>query len=127
MNLIKRIHRQGTIILILLAAASAFYEWEKLPLSILVGGALGLANIKGLAWGLRDFAASSRPSGKVVFLSIFRFFMIAFILVVLALLKLINLLGVLIGFTVVFILIIKEGLRFAKESSGQNYTDDSKP
>jgi hypothetical protein len=127
MNLIKRIHRQGTIILIVLAAASAFYEWKKLPLSILVGGALGLANIKGLAWGLRDFAASSRPGGKVVFLSIFRFFMIAFILVVLALLKLINLLGVLIGFTVVFILIIKEGLRFAKESSEQSNINDARP
>ncbi len=126
MDLIKRIHRQGTIILILLAAASALYEWKKLPLSILVGGALGLANIKGLAWGLKDFASAGRPSGKVIFLSLFRFFMIAFILVILALLKLINLIGVLIGFTVVFLLVIKEGLRFAKESSGKSVTDDAK-
>ena len=120
MNLVKRIHRQGTIILICLAAISAlyeWYEWKKLPifgLSILVGGALGLANLKGLAWGLKDFATLARPSGKVIFLSIFRFFMIAFILVVLALLKLINFVGILIGFTVVFILVIKEGLRAAK-------------
>jgi hypothetical protein len=52
--------------------------------------------------------------------------MIAFILVVLALLKLINFLGILIGFTVVFILVIKEGLRAAKESSLKNATDDAK-
>lgn len=126
MNLVKRIHRHGTIILICLAAVSALYEWKKLPLSILVGGALGLANIKGLAWGLKDFAVSPRPNGKVVFLSFFRFFMIAFILVVLALLKLINFVGVLIGFTVVFILVIKEGLRAAKESTAENVTDDAK-
>ena len=126
MNLVKRIHRQGTIILICLAAVSALYEWKKLPLSILVGGALGLANIKGLAWGLKDFATLARPSGKVIFLSIFRFFMIALILVVLALLKLINFVGILIGFTVVFILVIKEGLRAAKESSLKNVTDDAK-
>lgn len=126
MDLIKRIHRQGTIILICLAALSALYEWKKLPLSILVGGALGLANIRGLAWGLKDFAALARPSGKVIFLSLFRFFMIAFILVVLAFLKLINFLGILIGFTVVFSLVIKEGLRAAKESSLKNITDDTK-
>jgi len=127
MNLVKRIHRQGTIILICLAAISALYEWKKLPLSILVGGALGLANIKGLAWGLRDFATSSRPSGKIIFLSLFRFFMIAFILIILALLKLINFVGILIGFTVVFILVIKEGLRGAKESSEKSVADDVKP
>ncbi len=46
--------------------------------------------------------------------------MIALILIVLALLKLINFVGVLIGFTVVFILVIKEGLRAARESSGNS-------
>jgi hypothetical protein len=117
MDLVKRIHRHGTIILIVLAGLSAFYEWRKLPLSILVGGALGLANLRGLAWGLKDFAVSKRPGGKVIFLSLFRFFMIAVILIVLALLRLINFIGVLIGFTVVFILVIKEGLRAARESS----------
>ena len=126
MNLIKRIHRQGTIILICLAAASALYEWKKLPLSILVGGALGLANIRGLAWGLKDFTTLARPSGKVIFLSLFRFSMIALILVVLALLKLINFVGILVGLTVVFILVIKEGLRAAKESSLNNLTNDPK-
>ena len=126
MNLVKRIHRQGTIILICLAAVSALYEWKKLPLSILVGGALGLANLKGLAWGLKDFATLARPSGKVIFLSTFRFFMIALVLIILAVLKLINFLGILIGFTVVFILVIKEGLRAAKESSLNNVTDDAK-
>jgi hypothetical protein len=120
MDLVKRIHRHGTIILIVLAALSALYEWRKLPLSILVGGALGLANLRGLAWGLKDFAVSNRPGGKVIFLSLFRFFMIAVILIVLALLRLINFVGVLIGFTVVFILVIKEGLRAARESFGKS-------
>jgi hypothetical protein len=120
MDLVKRIHRHGTIILIVLAGLSAFYEWRKLPLSILVGGALGLANLKGLAWGLKDFGASNRPGGKVIFFSLFRFLMIAFILIALALLRLINFVGVLIGFTVVFILILREGLQAAKESSGKS-------
>lgn len=126
MNLIKRIYKQGIFILLPLAAISAFYEWKKLPLSILVGGILGLVNLKGLVWGLKDFTPSSTPSKKVIVLSVLRFFALAFILLVLAILKMINFIGILIGFTVVFILIIKEGLRFARESSEKSTTDEVK-
>jgi ATP synthase I chain len=113
MNL-RRIYKLGFIILLCLAAASAFFEWKKLPLSIFIGGLLGLANLKGLAWGLRDFAAS-RPTGRVIFWSMVRFFILGLILFILALLNLINFIGILIGFTVVFALILKEGLRTARE------------
>lgn len=105
------------------AALSAAYEWKKLPVSILIGGLLGLANLKGLAWGLSDFAMY-RSSGKVIFLSIFRFFTLALILIALALLKLINLIGILIGFTIVFVLVLVEGMRTAKRSQEQAATDE---
>jgi hypothetical protein len=112
MNL-GRIYKQGVIILLCLAAASAFLDWKKLPVSIIIGGLLGLANLRGLAWGLRDFAAS-RPTGRVIFWSMVRFFMLGTILFILAVLNLINFIGILVGFTVVFTLILKEGLRTAR-------------
>jgi hypothetical protein len=123
-NLIKRIHRQALVFLItaaaittLIAALTEITDWRKMPHSVLIGGLLGLANLKGLAWGLKDFATLHRPSGKLIFWSMARFFILAFILIGLALLKLINFFGILIGFTVVFVLILKEGLRIAKDSS----------
>lgn len=123
-NLIKRIHRQALIFLIiaaaittLIAALTEITDWRKMPHSVLIGGLLGLANLKGLAWGLKDFATLHRPSGKLVFWSMLRFFILAFILIVLAILKLIDFFGILIGFTVVFVLILKEGLRIARDSS----------
>jgi len=122
MNL-RRIYKQGGLILLCLAAASAYFDWKKLPLSILIGGLLGLANLKGLAWGLSDFAAS-RPTGRVIFLSIVRFFVLGLILFILALLQLINFIGILIGFTVVFVLILKEGLRTAREYSEKGTGDE---
>lgn len=121
MNL-GRIYRQGFIILLCLAASSAFLDWKKLPLSILIGGLLGLANLKGLAWGLRDFAAS-RPTGRVIFWSMVRFFILGAILFILALLNMINFIGILVGFTVVFTLILKEGLRTAREYSETDKVD----
>ena len=122
MNL-KRIYKQGGIILLCLAVASAYFDWKKLPLSILIGGLLGLANLKGLAWGLRDFAAT-RPTGRVIFLSIVRFFVIGLILFILALFNLINFIGILIGFTVVFVLILQEGLRTARAYSEKSTGDE---
>jgi hypothetical protein len=83
-----------------------------------------LANLKGLAWGLKDFATLQRPTGKLVFWSMVRFFILASILIILAIFKLINFFGILIGFTVVFVLIIKEGWRTAKESSGESSADE---
>jgi len=132
-NLIKRIHRQALIFLIVTAtvttiivAATAVADWRKFPHSVLIGGLLGLANFKGLAWGLKDFAVLQRPSGKLIFWSMVRFFILAVILVVLALLKLINFVGILIGLTVVFALILKEGLREVKQAAEKNSPDEVK-
>jgi hypothetical protein len=124
MNL-RRIYKLGGVILLCLAAASAFIEWKKLPLSIVIGGVLGLANLRGLAWGLRDFAAS-RPTGRVIFWSMVRFFILGTILFILALLNLINFIGILVGFTVVFALILKEGLQTAREYSETTAGEEEK-
>jgi len=132
-NLIKRIHRQALIFLVITAtvttiivAATSVADWRRFPHSVLIGGLLGLANFKGLAWGLKDFAALQRPSGKLIFWSMVRFFILALILVVLAILKLINFVGILIGLTVVFGLILKEGLREVKQSAEKNSPDEVK-
>jgi hypothetical protein len=132
-NLIKKIHRQALIFLVITAtittiivATTAVADWRKFPHSVLIGGLLGLANFKGLAWGLKDFAVLQRPSGKLIFWSMVRFFILALILVVLALLQLINFVGILIGLTVVFALILKEGLREVKQAAEKNSPDEVK-
>jgi len=132
-NLIKKIHRQALLFLIVTAtvttiivAATGVADWRKFPHSVLIGGLLGLANFKGLAWGLKDFAVLQRPSGKLIFWSMVRFFILAFILVVLALLQLINFVGILIGLTVVFGLILKEGLREVKQAAEKTSPEEVK-
>lgn len=123
MNL-GRIYKQGLLVLLSLAVATALLGWKKFPLSIFIGGLLGLANLRGLVWGLRDFAAS-RPTGRVIFWSMVRFFLIGLILFILALLDLIHFVGILIGFTVVFALILREGLRVAREQTAMAAPDDA--
>lgn len=127
MELIKKIIKQSAVIIVPLALLSVVMVWKSdrfpfvglfgkpvlLPVSIIVGGILGLANIKGLAWGLNGLLNTEKPNLKIVFLNLFRLVILFIIIIVLSLLKLINFLGLLIGITVVFFVLIKESLKMA--------------
>ena len=115
MTLLNRIYKWAILILIILALLSAFIEWKKLPMSILIGGILGLINLRGLARGVYSIVGTYRPTAKMVISTIFRLGFLAVVLIILFALKVVNVFGILIGFTVVFVLIITEGLRAAKE------------
>ena len=115
MTLLNRIYKRAILILLLLALLSAFIEWKKLPMSILIGGILGLINLRGLARGVYSIVGTYRPTAKMVISTIFRLGFLAVVLILLFALKIVNVFGILIGFTVVFVLIITEGLRAAKE------------
>jgi len=115
MVLLKRIYKRAILILLPLALLSAFFEWKKLPLSILIGGILGLINLRGLARGVYSIVGTYRPTAKMVISTIFRLGFLAVVLIILFASKVVNVFGILIGFTVVFILILTEGLRLARE------------
>jgi hypothetical protein len=118
MDLIKGIYKKSFLVLIPLALVSALVEWKKLPLSIIIGGALGFANIKGLAWGVRGLVGTGRATGRMIFFSMFRLLLLFAILSLLVYLRLVNVFGILAGFTVIFVLLITEGLRYAKNADG---------
>ncbi len=120
MDLIKRIYKKSLPVLILLALLSSIIEWKKLPISILIGGALGLANIKGLAWGVRGLIGTGKITGKMIIFSMTRLFLLFAILSLLVYLKLVNVFGILIGFTVIFAILMIEGLRYAKDADGKS-------
>ena len=117
MELINRIYKHSIIAIIPVAILSAFIEWKRLPFSILVGGVLGFANIKGLAWGIGGVLGSHQATTKMVFFSMFRLFMLVIIIFLLVYFKLANIFGILAGLTVVFITLMIEGMKYSKDIS----------
>jgi hypothetical protein len=115
MLLLKRIYKLSLFILIPAALISAIIEWKLLPVSILIGGTLGLANLKGLVRGVEGLVKMQKTSGVLIFSSFVRLMIIGFILSVLIIEKMINIVGVLAGFTIVFTVVLIEGLRAARE------------
>lgn len=119
------------VVIIPLTLLSAFIDWKSenlrfirffgnpgfVPLSIIIGGILGIANLKGLSWGIESLLGAHKANSKLIFLSLLRLVIIFAVIIILAVFKIINFLGMILGMTVVFLILIKEGLRTAKKQS----------
>ncbi|OGW30606.1 MAG: hypothetical protein A2X54_04585 [Nitrospirae bacterium GWF2_44_13] len=116
-EIVRKVYKQSAFTLIPFAIISALIEWKKLPVSILIGGILALANLKGLAWGIGGLIGTGEQvSGKLVFLSLIRFFILSIILIILLWLKVINIAGIFVGITTVLIVLLIAGFKAAKDA-----------
>ncbi len=112
--MVKTVYRQA-IILILIASLIAFLVgWKKAPVGIITGGIIALLNFKGLAWGVNGFLTTDGARGKLIFLSLLRILVTFLILAFIIFYKLVDALGLLLGLSTVFVLILKEGLLYNK-------------
>lgn len=113
---IRRIYKQTAILILPLAAIAAAFEPKKLPLSIFLGALLALLNLKGMHWGLGNLLGSYKATSKLLILSIIRLTALFTIITILAVSGLVSLMGLLIGFTVVFVILLKEGIASVQDS-----------
>ncbi len=125
----NKILKQTLVVVVPLTVLSLMVDWNTealrfvrpfgnprfLPASIIIGAVLGVANMRAMIWGLEHMLGSHQASAKLVFLSLFRLFILFAIIIILAALNLINFFGLLVGMTVVFIFLIREGLKMAQK------------
>ncbi len=129
MDLVRKVSKQTLLVIIPLVALSLLVDWNKeslrflrpfgnpdyVTISIILGAVLGVANLRGMIWGIESMLGTHQASAKLVFLSLLRLFILFAVIIVLAILQRINFLGLLAGMTVVFIFLIKEGLSMAQK------------
>ena len=113
-GIVKGVSRQALIVLVPLCLISFFFTGWRFVFSMAIGGLVGVGNLSGIAWSVTALIGTEKPQAKMIFLSTFKLLIIFSILLILAILKLINPWGLLAGFTVVMLLIIKDGLLAAK-------------
>jgi hypothetical protein len=109
-------------------------EW-RFPFSILIGGIIGLGNLRGIVISVsRIFNIEKKDMGdnqikviqpqraqaKMLILGIFRLLIIFSVLLILIILNTINIYGFLIGFSIVFLVLIKEGISESKRQQRQD-------
>lgn len=117
MEMIKRINKHSIYLLVPLTVIGAFFDIKKAPISVILGGLIALANLKGLSWGVKGLInpeTAEAAKGKLVFFSLLRLTGVFVILAIFLYLKLVDVLFLLLGITAVFMVIIREGLREAR-------------
>ena len=119
MELLKRVIKKSLIIILPAAAASAFIEWKRLPLGIILGGLFGIFILRGAVKSAEGLVKAESTMVRAVFGSLTRLLILFAALFVLIWAKIINVTGViglLLGFTLVFALILYEGKNAAKKN-----------
>jgi hypothetical protein len=115
--MVKRIYIRAAVLLLVAALISAIWGWNGWPLGIATGGLLGIVNLKAMVWGIKGMLGVYRASSVLVLFSIMRLFILLAIIGWLLKHGIVNMPGVLIGFTIVFIVVMKEGLVQAGEEN----------
>ena len=140
MGIARRVIRQAVFVIVPLTLLSLLVEWDReglrfvrlfgrpdfVPVSIMIGALAGILNLHGLAWSLERLLGGRKAGTRILFVSMFRLFLFFALITVLVAMKLVNLFGFLIGITVVFVIMVKEGLKAAKEQTGNGSHPEDK-
>lgn len=112
----QRVSKQSALVVPAIGFLSLLYTgWDWfLCLSIILGGALSLASYGTLAWAVKKFLGTEMGQPIIMGLSILKITAIFVLLVVLAVFGLIHPVGIVIGFTAVLGIVLKEGFLFAR-------------
>ncbi len=121
MDIFWRVTGQSLVIIGILIPVTAILFDISFSMGILAGGLAGIINFRSIVRSVKAIIGNiepgslSRPTGKLIFFSILRLTLLFIVLFILISKRLVNVFGILAGFTVVFLVIIREGLREAKK------------
>ncbi|HCZ11719.1 MAG TPA: hypothetical protein DHV16_05590 [Nitrospiraceae bacterium] len=115
--MVKRIYKQSVVALTAAAVISIFFTEWRFSLSVLIGGLVGIGNLKGIVWSVTALLGAGQARAKMMILGMFRLLVISSVLIILAIFGIIKAYGLLAGFTIVFIIMVKEGLLAAKREN----------
>ena len=115
MEILKRVLKKSIVIVLPAAVLSAFLiEPRKVPLGILMGWLFGILNLRQLSRNVQGLMGTEKATFKLVFLSMTRLLALCAAIFLLIYYRVVNVFGLLAGFTVVFVLILVEGARVGK-------------
>lgn len=109
MDLLKRVIKKSLIIILPVAVVSAFFEWKRLPLGIIIGGLVGIFILRGAVKSAEGLVKAESTMARAAFGSLTRALILFVAIFVLIWAKIINVIGMLFGFTVIIFLILYEG------------------
>lgn len=112
--MIKRISIISIIVMIPLVIAAWIIFNSFIAMSMIFGTAIALFNLRAMKRGLTGLLGADKAATRLVIFGIVRLFILSALIIILAVFKAVNLLGLLAGFIPVQIIVLIEGIREAK-------------
>ncbi len=115
MEILKRVIKKSIfIILPAILMAGYFIEPQKAPLGIFMGWLFGVFNMRQLSRNVEGIIGSEKATFKLLFMSLARLLILFAAIFALIYYRVVNVFGLLFGFTVVFVLIMIEGAKVSR-------------
>ena len=123
----RRFYLRAVGLVCIIAGFSSLRLDQNFVAGVMTGGALAIINVRQMHKGLLVLLSIERPNAmRLWFSGILRLGILCSVIVVIAYMRLVNMLGLLIGFALVPALLMIEGLLYARSLTGDE-VDPSAP
>jgi hypothetical protein len=109
MEILKGVIKKSAFIILPAIVIAFFFESRKLPIGIFMGWLFGIYNLRALTRNVEGMVGAGKAAPRIIILNLLRLLVILTAIFFLVYYKVVNIIGLLIGFTVVFVLILVEG------------------
>jgi|Deesub1362A_J573_1020465.scaffolds.fasta_scaffold05188_6 hypothetical protein len=114
MELVRQVIRKSLLVVVPVSIASFFYFDKKVFTGLVSGWLIGIINLRQLTKNLQNFLGSTGARFKIIFLSILRLSILFIVIFLLVYERIVNIFGLVAGFTIVFVFLILEGFKTAQ-------------
>lgn len=122
---LRRFYIRAAALVLILTGVSAIRYSSDMTLGVITGGVLAIINIRQMYKGLRVLLSMDSPSAaRLWFSGILRLGILGGIIILLAYMRTVNLLGLLVGFSVVPLLLLVEGFIHVRASRDDEDNDE---
>jgi hypothetical protein len=123
-RLVKRFSILGVMALGVAVAIAFVFVSKHFAIGVLVGGVLGLVNVRGLARGVSGMDINNPRPARMFFGGGVRLIILCLAIVLIAMTKKVDLVGLLLGFTVELVVVMVAGA-FEVKALSKEESDDS--
>jgi len=111
MEILKGVVKKSIFIVLPAIVIAFFFESRKMPLGIFLGWLFGIFNLRALTRNVEGLVGSEKAALRIVMLNLVRLLTISAAIFMLVYYKVVNIFGLITGFTIVLALILIEGMK----------------
>lgn len=119
MEIFRGVFKKSIFIIPPAVVISAILEWKRVPQGIFIGWLFGILNLRLMTKNVKGLIGSQQATAKILILSATRLILLLTAMGFLIYYKAVNIFGLIFGFTVVFALILIEGMRAGNANKGE--------